>query len=364
MTNLAALITLAFVGALWLTKALASPRAAFRILDTPNERSLHARAMPRTGGVAILLALVGGVALAVVLARTGSRDGAVADAARDFLHRDLLTTIGAVMALAAVSLWNDRHEMSPGLRLLTQGLAAFAVMWLGDLTITSFSVPFFGVLTLGWTSYLFTFLFIVWMTNLYNFMDGMDGFAGGMTVIGFGFLGGLALTEHAGGLGALALLAASAAAGFLVFNFPPARIFMGDVGAVPLGFLASALAVKGNRDNVIGLWVPVLIFSPFIVDATAVLLRRLLTGKRVWEPHREHYYQRLVLAGWSHRRTVRAEYALMVMWGILAVVYKRQGEIGHVVVLAVGVVVYAALAYGVRAVERRNRGLRLLRTAG
>ena len=263
-----------------------------------------------------------------------------------------------------MSLWNDRHEVSPVLRLLTHGLAAVSVMWAGDLTITGFSFPFFGVVALGWTSYAFTFLFIVWMTNLYNFMDGMDGFAGGMTVVGFGFLGALGLAEGAAGLGLLALVVAAAAAGFLALNYPPARIFMGDVGAVPLGFLAAALAVKGNRDNVIGLWVPVIIFSPFIVDATAVLMRRLLTGKRVWEAHREHYYQRLVLAGWSHRRTVWVEYLLMIGWGVVAVIYKWRGEVGHVVVLALGVAVYTALAAGVGIVERRHRGPRRLRNVG
>jgi len=263
-----------------------------------------------------------------------------------------------------VSLWDDRHEVPPILRLLTHGLAAAAVMWIGDLTISGFSVPFFGVVTLGWTSYAFTFLFIVWMTNLYNFMDGMDGFAGGMTLVGFGFLGGLGLAGGAAGLGVLALIVAAAAAGFLAFNYPPARIFMGDVGAVPLGFLAAALAVKGNRDNVIGLWVPAIIFSPFIVDATVVLIRRILNGKRVWEAHREHYYQRLVLAGWSHRRTVWVEYLLMVAWCLVAVIYKSLGELGHVAVLALGLVVYAAFAIAVGVVERRNQGPHWLRNAG
>jgi UDP-N-acetylmuramyl pentapeptide phosphotransferase/UDP-N-acetylglucosamine-1-phosphate transferase len=196
-------------------------------------------------------------------------------------------------------------------------------------------------------------------------MDGMDGFSGGMTVIGFGFLGAIALAESAAGLGVLALLIAAAAGGFLVFNYPPARIFMGDVGAVPLGFFAAALAVKGNRDNVMGLWVPVIIFSPFIVDASVVLLRRTLKGDRFWEPHREHYFQRLVLAGWSHRETVHAEYVLMVGWGIVAVIYHWRGEVGHVVVLALGAVVYSAFIAGVRSVERRKkRGPRELRQVG
>jgi len=360
-----AVFVLASLSVSWsLTKLLSSPRAAFRIVDTPNQRSLHARATPRTGGVAIMAAMLFATASLVMLGRAGVLAGAARAAALDVMNPDLLTTLVAATFLAGVSLWDDRHELSPALRLLTHSAAAAAVMWGGNLTITGFSVPFFGVVTLGWTSYAFTFLFIVWMTNLYNFMDGMDGFAGGMTLVGFGFLGALGLAGGAAGLGVLALIVAAAAAGFLTFNYPPARIFMGDVGAVPLGFLAAALAVKGNRDNVIGLWVPAIIFSPFIVDATVVLVKRMLAGKRVWEAHREHYYQRLVLAGWSHRRTVWMEYLLMVAWGLVAVIYKWLGETGHVAVLALGVMVYAAFAIGVGVVERRNRGPHRLRNAG
>src|SRR5207237_6589785 len=117
--------------------------------------------------------------------------GRVAAAAVELRHRDILLTLVAATFLGAVSLVNDRREMSPIVRLFTQSLAAIALMWAGHLTITGFSVPFFGVLRLGWSSYVFTFLFVVWMTNLYNFMDGMDGLAGGMAVIGFGFLGAL-----------------------------------------------------------------------------------------------------------------------------------------------------------------------------
>jgi UDP-N-acetylmuramyl pentapeptide phosphotransferase/UDP-N-acetylglucosamine-1-phosphate transferase len=362
--QVAALLMASLFVSLSLTALLASPRAAFTILDTPNARSLHARAMPRTGGVAILMSVLLTLGAVAMLARAGAVTGVLVAAARELRNRDMLTTLVAATLLGAVSLWNDRHEMSPVLRLLTQGVAAAAVMWAGDLTISGFSVPFFGVLTLGWSSYVFTFLFIVWMTNLYNFMDGMDGFAGGMAVIGFGFLGAIALAEGAASIGIFALVIAAAAAGFLVFNYPPAQIFMGDVGAVPLGFLAASLGVKGNRDNVMGLWVPAIIFSPFIVDATVVVIRRMLKGARIWQPHREHYYQRLVLAGWSHRQTVWLEYLLMFGWGLVAVVYKWRGEVGHVVVLALGVVVYSALAFGVRAAERRNRGLPRLRNVG
>ena len=126
---------------------------------------------------------------------------------------------------------------------------------------------------------------------------------------------------------------------------------MGDVGSVPIGFLAASLAVQGIHDGVFDLWVPVLIFSPFIVDATVTLLRRMLQGQKFWWPHREHYYQRLVLAGWGHRKTVLAEYALMLATGSTAVLYVHSSEPVRAIILAGGLMAYVALAWLVRAVE-------------
>lgn len=355
MMTVALLLAATALLSLALTGFLASPRAVFKILDTPNARSLHRSATPRTGGVAILIAVVAGLGAAAAATRFGVAGDLLRRAALEFRSGDVMAIVAAILVLGLVSLVNDRREVSPALRLFFQIAAGAGLIIVGNLTITSFMVPFIGPMRLGWWTYPVTLLFLVWMTNLYNFMDGMDGFAGGMTLIGFGFLGGLALQQGAYSLGIIALVTAAAASGFLVFNYPPARIFMGDVGAVPLGLLAGALAVKGNQEQAIGLWTPIILFSPFIVDATVVLFRRALRGARIWEPHREHYYQRLVLAGWSHRRTVLVEYALMVGWGSIAVVYELRGEVGHVVVLAIGVAVYSLLAIGVRRVERRSR---------
>jgi UDP-N-acetylmuramyl pentapeptide phosphotransferase/UDP-N-acetylglucosamine-1-phosphate transferase len=364
MIPVALLLAATLVVSGWLTGRLAAPGAWLRILDTPNARSLHATAMPRTGGVAILGGFVFGLVLCLGAARMSVGGSVLAGAARDLRARDVFAIVAAALALGAVSLWGDRREISPGVRLAAQCLAAAVLIWPGDFVIPQFYVPFVGVVVLGRFAYPLTLLFIVWMTNLYNFMDGMDGFAGGMALIGFGFFGWLALFEGAAGLGLLGLLLAAAAGGFLIFNYPPARIFMGDVGAVPLGFLAATLAIKGSRENVMGLWVPIIIFSPFIVDATIVLIRRGLRGAKVWEPHREHYYQRLVLAGWSHRKTVVVEYLVMLGWGIVAVLYEWRGEVGHVVVLALGVVVYTLLALGVGLVERRADPRRGVSRAG
>jgi len=360
----AAFLAISLIASWWLTWLLATPRVKLKILDMPKPRSLHTHAMPKTGGVAIFSGTFVGAAALIVSARVAPLSALTQAAAQDLHGRDLLTTLMAVAILAGISLWNDHKDLSPALRLFLHSLAVVFVMLAGQLTINGFSVPFFGVVTFGWTTYIFTFLFLLWMTNLYNFMDGMDGFAGGMTLIGFGFLGGLALWQGAAGLAMLALMIAAASVGFLAFNYPPARIFMGDVGAVPLGFLAGALAVKGSRDNVISLWVPVIIFSPFIVDASLVLIRRALTGQRFWEAHCEHYFQRFVLAGWTHRQTVWLEYILMVSSGVVAIFYEKFSDVGHVIVLGSAVLVYSSLIVAVRVVERRNSALRRLRNAG
>jgi UDP-N-acetylmuramyl pentapeptide phosphotransferase/UDP-N-acetylglucosamine-1-phosphate transferase len=130
-----------------------------------------------------------------------------------------------------------------------------------------------------------------------------------MAVIGFG---GMALAASSGS--PVALVAAAvvgAVLGFLVFNFPPARVFLGDAGSIPLGFLAAALGLLGWAADQWPLWFPVMVFSPFIADASLTLARRLVAGERVWQAHRDHGYQRLILSGWSHRKTALAAYGLM-----------------------------------------------------
>ncbi len=141
----------------------------------------------------------------------------------------------------------------------------------------------------------------------------------------------------------LNLAIAAAAAGFLVHNFHPARIFLGDAGAVPLGFLAATLGIVGWQQQDWTWWFPLLVFSPFIVDASITLARRLLSGARVWEAHRDHYYQRLVQLGLGHRGTALAEYALKAGCGLVALWAMTLTADMQYVVLAATAVVYAVL---------------------
>ena len=342
------IIGLVFIISIWMSGRLASSAARLRLLDHPNERSLHTAPIPRTGGLAVLVSLALGIFLKVAVS--------LLFGGREFFETKTSAWVMAmILMLAAVSLWNDWVELSPGFRFAMHFLAALGVVVGAGLRIESIPVPLIGNLPLVWLAIPFTIICLIWMTNLYNFMDGMDGFAGGMSVLGFGFLGYVAWGAGQRLITLLSVLTVVAVAGFLVYNWPPAKIFLGDVGSILLGFMAAALSVMGIHQKRFDLWVPVLIFSPFIVDATATVFRRLLRGERIWRAHREHYYQRLVLVGWSHRRTVLVEYSLMIGAGISAVVYSRTGEKTRLLILLTWVVLYSLLAIAVRVFERRRQ---------
>jgi UDP-N-acetylmuramyl pentapeptide phosphotransferase/UDP-N-acetylglucosamine-1-phosphate transferase len=207
--------------------------------------------------------------------------------------------LAAIVVLAIVSLADDHRPLPPIVRLVFHVLAAFAV-------VAGNTLPAAGIV-LG----VLSVLFVVWMINLYNFMDGANGLAGGMSVFGFAAYACTAALAGHPDLAIWAACVAGASAGFLVFNFDPAKVFMGDVGSVPLGFLAAALGIEGIARGAWPLWFPILVFSPFIADASVTLIKRGWRGEKVYLAHREHYYQRLVRAGWSHRRLALQAYVLM-----------------------------------------------------
>lgn len=249
-------------------------------LDRPNERSLHTVPTPRSGGlVATPVVLVLWIALSPAIPWS--------------------VWIACTM-LFAVSALDDVHNLPVAARFACH-LAAAA------LVATSIADPESRLPLLVAST-----LAIGWMINLYNFMDGSDGLAGGMALIGFGAYGIAAWIGGEPGLAIAAWTISGAAAGFLAWNFPPAKVFLGDAGSIPFGGMAGAIGLLGWVRGLWPAWFPLLVFSPFVVDATVTLVRRALRGERVWHAHREHYYQRLVRLGWSHRRTAMAEYALML----------------------------------------------------
>lgn len=315
----------AFLVALLVARLLLTPAGRRIALDTPNERSLHAQPVPRTGG----LAIASGVAGSLVLAWPG-----------------LPAILAAAALVAVVSLVDDIVGLPTLARLALHLGAAMAALAL-DLEVSRGLL--FVVLALA----------LAWTTNLYNFMDGSDGLAGGMAVFGFGAYALAAFLFGAATLAALCASLAAACAAFLVFNWHPARLFMGDVGSVPLGFLAGALGLQGWAIGAWPLWFPLLVFAPFMCDATLTLIRRLLRREPVWRAHREHYYQRLVRMGFGHRGAALIEYAAMAACAALALLVFREPAATQGLALA-----FAAVALSGVAVWIDVRWARFLRTAG
>ncbi len=270
-------VTLAIIALL-----LASPLAA-RIVDRPGERSLHSRDTPRFGGIGLMLG-----ALPFVFLHGGA---------------ELRLVAAAAAGLAVMSLVDDLRTLPVAIRLPCHLAAAGVAVAVAGADATPGAIALAVVAFLG----------ITWMTNLFNFMDGADGLAGGMAAIGFGAFGAAALLAGDASLGNAAIAIAAASAGFLAFNIPPARVFMGDAGSVPLGFLAGAMGWLGVARGLWPWWFPPLAFSPFVVDATVTLARRALAGEPVLRAHRSHYYQRLVLGGWTHRRLAAWAWATMAL---------------------------------------------------
>jgi UDP-N-acetylmuramyl pentapeptide phosphotransferase/UDP-N-acetylglucosamine-1-phosphate transferase len=248
-------------------------------LDQPNARSLHERPVPRTGGIAVLL----GTAVAL-----------------GFGAAELWLPLTIALVLAIASFVDDLRGIPTALRMFLHLLAAGALVW-------------YVLSPMHAVELIVLILAVAWITNLYNFMDGSDGLAGGMAAIGFGAYGIAAWLSADAALASLCAALSAASVAFLVHNLHPARIFLGDVGSIPLGFLAAALGIVGWRNDVWPLWFPVLAFGPFIADATVTLLKRLLRGERVWQAHRDHYYQRMILMGLGHRRTAWLGYGLMAV---------------------------------------------------
>lgn len=279
-------------------------------LDHPNERSLHERAVPRTGGIAILAGSATAFAFEVSA---------------------LWLPIGLAAALSAISFLDDIAGLPPIARLAGHVLAALAFAWF---LLTPVHPAVFVLLVLS----------VAWMTNAYNFMDGSDGLAGGMSVIGFGAYALAAELAGAAALASLAVALAAASFAFLLSNFHPARIFMGDVGSIPLGFLAGALGITGWHEGAWGPAFPILVFSPFIADATLTLLRRLLRRERLWQAHREHCYQRLVLMGFGHRRVALLAYLLMLAAATAGFLVREASAEIQLAALAAGALFYLILA--------------------
>lgn len=285
--------------------------------DIPNERSLHTTPIPRTGGIALMAGICAGWIMMI-----------------EFWAWWIVLPMLGLFALSVV---DDLHNLNPKTRLVGHVIAAMIV------------VASAGI---SWIWMLPVFLFIVWMTNLYNFMDGSDGLAGGMALFGFSFYGIAGLMKGDVPFAMMNFTIGAAALAFLYHNFHPAKVFLGDAGSIPLGFLAAAFGVWGWQQGYWLFWFPVLVFSPFTADASFTLIKRMRRKENLSQAHRSHYYQRLVQMSWGHHNTAVAEYVLMFLSGASALWGLRLGPANQIGFLVGWAGIYLALAMWV---DRRWR---------
>lgn len=323
--------------------AIAWAMARWRpLIDAPNARSSHVLPTPRGGGIGIVVATLLGW---ITFWSTGF-------ASRPAGTPEFGLAAGAlVVALAGLA--DDRRALSAIPKLGAQVLAALIAVS-GGLFFERVPLPWIGMVELGWLGPVLTFVWLVGLTNAFNFMDGLDGLAAGTATIAATFLAIAAHLLQAGPVAALAWSLAAGSAGFLLLNKPPARIFMGDVGSQFLGFAFAGLGVllaQRGGDGGAALVVPILL-AHFLFDTTYTALRRARLGARLWEAHREHLYQRLNRTGLSHGWVSLALGVMALLAGVFALAAAiSDPHIGWAMLLPV---LWLQFAYLV-AVRRRER---------
>ncbi len=304
------IIAIALIGSAILTGLV----RRLAIIDIPNERSSHSQPTPRGGGIALVLMTIMGLACSQIIWRLTS-------------WRGLFFYVGAAALIALVSWFDDLKPLSTKMRFLVHFVAAGLIIaewgYWDHLTL-----PFFGVIQVGKIGLLLTLLWIVGLTNAYNFMDGIDGIAGGQAFvagIGWAIVGWMIDEKFVFAIGGL--LAASSL-GFLFYNWSPAKIFMGDVGSAFLGFTFAVIPVMATRSaSVSGDFmqsIGFLLLWPFILDTGFTLLRRLSKGENIFQAHRSHLYQRMVIAGYSHQMVSLLYIGLAVIGSIISLMITKR----------------------------------------
>jgi Fuc2NAc and GlcNAc transferase len=298
LTVLASLVA-ALIGSVFATGAMRRFAFARGMLDVPNRRSSHKVVTPRGGGAAIVLVTSLACAALVVL---------------DDLRASVFGAVvvgGAVVAI--VGFFDDRNSVSPRVRLLVHFAAAiWADALLGGLP----ALPIGSHLVqLGWVGHVLAVLSIVWTLNLFNFMDGIDGIAAAEAV--FISLAGAVLglvVGHWQAVAPVALVFAAACGGFLCWNWPPAKIFMGDVGSGYLGYVIAVAALAAAREDPVAAWVWLILGAAFFIDSTLTLVRRAARGDRIYVAHRSHAYQWLARRYSSHLKVTLGTVLLNLLW--------------------------------------------------
>ena len=286
----------------WLVGQLIDKLKQLEIVDTPNHRTSHKGNVPRGGGlVIVVILLLCQLILAIISERYWVMGGLA----------------GVVMIWSCLSGWDDWQSLSPRFRFIFQLLFTTMIL-LAFGYVTEIQISSNQFIYLSIAGVFLTFIGVIWMVNLYNFMDGVDGLAASQTIIAAITLAFWFWQSGDLQLAIMCVVLAAASYGFLLWNWHPAKIFMGDVGSITIGALFATLIIFANTRYQIPVISLVLLFGVFVYDASLTILRRLYRREKIWLPHRSHYYQRLVAAGVGHHHVVMMQSIVMMFCSLIA----------------------------------------------
>lgn len=315
-----------------------------RITDIPTERSSHTLPTPRGGGIGFVIASI--IAFILYFGWMGV-----------LISPIYLTMLVTVSAIACLGWFDDRHDLSQTVRFTIQIVAAGSVIFfIGGLD--TFFIPYASTISLGVLSPFLGLLWITGTTNIYNFMDGVDGIASNQALTASTGWMVIAYLWNEPVLFTINFIVFTTVAVFLIYNWAPARIFMGDVGSVFLGFFFAImpfLAVAISEEFSIGLtiWMGALLLWPFLFDSTYTLVRRVLKNENVFEAHRTHLYQRLNIAGWSHSIISVLYLSFSFLSIIVALIFIHESDFIQLSLLLMLLVMSFVYVMIVRRVERK-----------
>lgn len=279
-------------------------KIAYKIgaVDQPDSRKVHSRTMPRLGGLAIFSAFL--ISMLIFPGGLGPFQGVI---------------YGAVI-IFIVGMMDDIYQLSPWVKLLGQCIAAGLAIYFG-VVVEIVTNPFDGPIDLGLFSIPLTFIWIVGVSNAINLIDGLDGLAGGVSAIAAVTMGIVALMQNQTQVAVAAFTLAAAVAGFIPYNFFPAKTFMGDCGSNLLGFVLACLAILGTAKSaaLISLFIPIVILGIPIFDTFFAIIRRINNKAPIFKPDKDHLHHRLMALGMSHRKSVCLIYLISGFFSGVAV---------------------------------------------
>jgi UDP-GlcNAc:undecaprenyl-phosphate/decaprenyl-phosphate GlcNAc-1-phosphate transferase len=329
-----------FIASILLTPVV--KKLAFKIgaTDKPNYRKVHQKIMPRLGGLAVFISFI----LGVLIIQPESQ-----------YHIGII--IGSFIIILT-GVFDDMYEISAKVKLLGQLLAAFSAVFIGGVDVDFINVPFFGQLDFGMLSLPLTILWIVGITNAINLIDGLDGLASGVSSIALITIAGMAYIMGNTYVVVIASIMLAATLGFLKHNFHPAKIFLGDTGALFLGYMIAVLSLLGFKGvTMISLIIPIIILGVPISDTLFAIARRILHKQPLSAPDKSHLHHCLLGLGFTHRQTVLLIYAMAAFFGLAALIFSQATVWGAIVVVAVLLITIELLAETVGLMGKDHRPL-------